>query len=445
MNDKLDILIRGGTLLTMSDSMEIIEDPLIGIRDGKILFAGKSADRPAVTEADTVLDASGSIVMPGLINTHTHLPMVCFRGLADDLSLMQWLNDYIFPAEAKFVNREMVYHGAMLAIAEMILSGTTTFADGYFHESSIARAAVDAGMRAVPAQGIIDFSPPGERDIEKHVRIAEAFIRKWADVSPLVSPALFCHSPYSCAAATLKRIKQVSEEAGVPYFIHAAETKDEVGLVASQTGETPIRYLRRLGVLDRRTVAVHCVWLEEDEMDILADYGVSVSHTPESNMKLASGIAPVPRLLEKGVTVGLGTDGCASNNDLDMLLEIDTTAKIHKIACMDPTVMDARTVVRMATIDGARSLGMEDRIGSVEAGKYADLILIDLKKPHLTPLYNIYSHIVYAASGNDVSTSIIHGRIVMRNRRLYGLDAERLIEEVNRIAVQITKSRKSDR
>jgi 5-methylthioadenosine/S-adenosylhomocysteine deaminase len=435
-NNELDILIEGGTLLTMSEALEVIDHPLIGIKDGKIEFVtGKDNDGAHLYTAKKVLNATGSIIMPGLINTHTHLPMVCFRGLADDLPLMDWLNNHIFPAEARFVNRDMVYAGAMLAIAEMILSGTTTFCDAYFYESCVARAAIDSGMRAVVCQGFIDL--PNPNDLVKIADIAERFINKWQKEGPLLIPALACHSPYTCAPETLSRIKYVARKAEVPYNIHISETKDEVVLIRKRYGKTPVKYLRDLDVLDDRTVAAHCNWLEDDEIEILRDCNVKVSHNPESNMKLAAGCAPIPIMIQKGITVGLGTDGCASNNDLDMFREMGTTAKLHKVIRMDPTVMDAKTVLKMATINGARVLGLENRIGSIEPGKSADIIIVDIKKPHLTPMYNCYSQLVYSASGSDVKTSIIGGRIIMHERELLHVDLPSIMYEVKKIAQTI--------
>jgi len=436
-NGEPDILITGGTALTMSKTMEVIENPVIGIKNGKILFVKKAGHFPEYS-AKEILDASGSVVMPGLINVHTHLPMICFRGLADDLPLMEWLNEHIFPAESKYVNRDMVYNGSLLAIAEMILSGTTTFSDVYFYESSVAQAAIDSGIRALPAQGLIDFPTPDNLDPSRKVQIAEKFIKKCTGVSPLISPALACHTPFTCSAETLRIIKEVARKANLPYIIHLAETRDEVKIIRERYGTTPVRYLHSLGVLDNLTVAVHCIWLDEEEMDILADYGVKVSHNPESNMKLASGVAPIPKLLEKGVTVGLGTDGCASNNDMDMFMEMDTAAKIHKATTGDPTVMDAKAVLRMATIEGAKVLGLEDKIGSIEVEKCADMIILDMKKPHLTPLYNYYSQIVYSASGSDVSTVIIDGKILMKERRLLNMDIYDIMERVRKIADAIS-------
>ena len=435
---KIDLLIQGGTLLTLSGRMDVIEDAVIGIAEKRIIFACGRAEVPATSAAVTI-DAAGCAVMPGLVNTHTHLPMTCFRGLADDLPLMEWLHDHMFPAEATHVNREMVYRGALLGMAEMILSGTTTCCDSYFHESHVAQAAVDAGVRIVAGQGFIDFSPPDTEEIRKKAEAAEAFILKWQPLAPMVTPSLFCHSAYTCATQTLQTVKRIADEAKIPFMMHLAETKEEVDIIRGRYGLSPVRYLEKIGVLGGKSAAVHCVWLDESEMDMLAASGTSVCHCPESNMKLASGIAPIPELLNRGVAVGLGTDGCASNNDLDMLLELDTMAKVHKIAAMDPTAMDAATALKIATIGGARTLGLQDLIGSVEPGKRADLIVIDLRKPHLTPLYNLYSQIVYASRGSDVRDVIINGKIVMRNRELMTLDAAKVMADVREIAERVKR------
>jgi len=441
--ETLDLLITGGTLLTMSHDMKVIEDPVIGVRDGTILFVGEKEDDPFLYNAKETIDVSGSVIMPGLINTHTHLPMVAFRGMADDLALMDWLHNHIFPAEAQYVNREMVYHASMLSIAEMILSGTTTFCDGYFFEDGVAEAAIDAGMRGMPCQGFTDFPTSDIPDPSQRAAVAEAFIKKWSGASPLIHPALFCHAPYTCSPETLCMIKEIARDYDVPFLIHLAETQGEVADIKNRYGKTPVRHLRNLDVLDDRTIAIHCVWLDEEEMDILAERSVKVSHTPESNMKLAAGTAPVPEMLRKGITVGLGTDGCASNNDLDLILEMGTAARIHKVSSMDPTVMDAKTVLRMATIEGAKVLGLDDTIGSIEAGKRADITILDMNKPHLTPLYNPYSHIVYAASGSDVKTVIIDGRVVMEDRRLLTINENEAMTRVREIAERVKKSLKS--
>jgi 5-methylthioadenosine/S-adenosylhomocysteine deaminase len=434
--EPVEILILGGTLITLSDQMEVIEDAAVGISGGRIRFATPRADAPAPNATETI-DATGCVIMPGLVNTHTHLPMSCFRGLADDLPLMEWLHDHMFPAEAKHVSREMIYRGALLGLAEMILSGTTTCCDSYFYESHVAQAAVDAGVRIVAGQGFIDFSPPDAEEIGKKAAAAEIFIAKWQPHSPMVVPSLFCHSPYTCATQTLQTVKRIADEADVPFMMHLSETKEEVEIIRSRYGLRPVHYLDKIGVLGGNSAAVHCVWLDDSEMDVIAASGTAVCHCPESNMKLASGVARIPEFLKRGVPVGLGTDGCASNNDLDMLLELDTMAKLHKVDTLNPTVLDAATSLRIATIGGARVLGLQDLVGSVEPGKRADLIVLDMRKPHLTPLYHVYSQIVYACGGSDVRDVLIDGKIVMRNRKLLTLDVQKVMDDVREIADRV--------
>jgi 5-methylthioadenosine/S-adenosylhomocysteine deaminase len=433
-----DILITGGTLMTMSAGMEIIEDSIIGIKDGLIVKISQKKDSGsnAFTAKETI-DASGCIVMPGLVNTHTHLPMVCFRGMADDLPLMKWLNEHIFPAEARFVNKKMVYDGATLAMAEMILSGTTTFCDGYFFEDAITEAVSVAGMRAVVSQGFSDFIMPDKSSFEKMMAAAKRFVTRWQPYAPMITPAYFCHSPYTCSPATLVRVKEAAREAGILYLMHLLENKDEIDTILNRYGKKPVRHLLDLGVLDEQTVAVHCNWLTKKDMAVFADLGVRVSHNPESSMKLATGVAPVPEMLKRGIKVGLGTDGSASNNDLDMFREMDTAAKIHKVTSLNPTVMSAETVLTMATIGGAKVLGLDKFIGSIETGKQADIILVDMNQPHLIPLYNCYSQLVYAARGADVKTSIINGKIVMKDRQLRTIDLPTAMENVRDIAADI--------
>jgi 5-methylthioadenosine/S-adenosylhomocysteine deaminase len=292
-------------------------------------------------------------------------------------------------------------------------------------------------MRAVVSQGFIDFSTPDTPEISRQMETVERLLSCWKNASPLIQPALFCHSPYTCSPETLVRIKEAARRADVLYVLHLSETREEVCQIQERYGKRPTMHLRDLGVLDSQTLAAHCIWLNEEEQAILAQYDVRVSHSPQSNMKLAAGIAPVPAMQARGITVALGTDGSASNNDLDLFQEMDTAAKIHKIALMDPTVMDARRVVRMATTDGARALGLEDRIGSLEVGKAADLIILDLNQPHLTPMYNPFSHLVYAVTGADVITTIINGNVVMEDRKLRHLDLETIMKEVNGIAKKI--------
>jgi 5-methylthioadenosine/S-adenosylhomocysteine deaminase len=436
---KQDILITGGTLLPMSPPEEIMEGPVVGIRDGKIDFLEKRCNLSGLNiETSERIDASGCIVMPGLVNAHCHLAMTCFRGLADDLPLMRWLNDHIFPAEARFINRRTVYAGAMLAMAEMILSGTTTFCDGYFFEGEVGRAAIAAGMRGIIAKGFLDILIPDRPERNDKAAIAEHFVMKWRDHSPLVTPALICHSPYLCSPDTLRTVKAAARKTGVSFQIHLSETRDEIRMILERYGRKPVQHLHDLDLLDGDTIASHCIWLDAEELDLLAEAKVKVVHAPESNMKLGAGIAPVLEMLRRGIDVGLGTDGCASNNDLDLFGEMGMAAKLHKVFSGDSSALKAERVVEMATMGGARVLGMEDRIGSIVPGKQADIILVDINRPHLTPLYNPFSHLVYAARGADVVTSIIGGKIVMKERRLLQIDVSSTMEEVRRIASRIS-------
>jgi len=373
--------------------------------------------------------------MPGLVNTHTHAAMTCFRGLADDLPLMTWLHDHIFPAEAKLTS-EMVYQGTLLACAEMILSGTTTFCDMYLFEEAVAQAAREAGMRAVVGEVLYDFPSPNYGSVVQGLKYTEALIEKWRD-DPLITIAVEPHSPYLCSPDLLEKTKAIADRNAAPMVIHLSESEHEVAQVRAKYGKTPVEHLAEIGFLSPNLIADHCVALSDNDIRLLKDFDVKVAHNPESNMKLASGVAPIPKLLEHGITVGIGTDGCASNNNLDLFQEMDTVAKLHKVHTLDPTVMNARTVVRMATIDGARVLGIGDIIGSLEAGKKADIIIIDTRRPHLIPMYNIYSHLVYAVMGSDVVTAIVDGRVLMEDRVLTTLDVDEVMAAVNRIAQDI--------
>jgi 5-methylthioadenosine/S-adenosylhomocysteine deaminase len=357
--------------------------------------------------------------MAGLVNAHIHAPMTLFRGLADDLPLKTWFEEYIFPAEGKWVNKEFVYWGTLLACAEMIRCGTTTFADGYFFEGEVARATAQSGMRALLAEGVLNFPAPDSPSAEESLKNIEKFIEEYSH-SALIRPTLFAHTAYTCSPDLLKRCRHLADRYGVPLITHLSETRSEIEEVSKKYGRRPVDHLENLGLFSSPLIACHCVWLTEEEMDLLARRRVRVVHNLESNMKLASGVAPVPELLSRGVVVGLGTDGCASNNNLDLFQEMDFVAKLHKVHRLDPTVMPAQTVLEMATLGGARALGME--IGSLEVGKKADVILLELNKPHLQPVYNIVSHLVYSATGADVRDVIIDGKLVMENRKLLTLD-----------------------
>ncbi|UCD88338.1 MAG: amidohydrolase [Desulfobacterales bacterium] len=413
----------------------LIERGAVAVSADRIVDVDTEDALTASYQAAQTIDARGGIIMPGLVNAHTHAAMTCFRGLADDLPLMTWLNDYIFPAEAK-LTPDIVYQGTRLACSEMILSGTTTFCDMYLFEEAVARAAKEVGIRAVVGEVIYDFPSPNYGPVEEGLKYTEDLIQKWRDDS-LITIAVEPHSPYVCSPELLQKARAIAERNGVPMVIHLAETEREVAEIRKKYGRTPVTHLADIGFLSSSLIADHCVVLSEEDMTLMTDYDVKVAHNPESNMKLASGIAPIPELLKRGVTVGIGTDGCASNNNLDMFQEMDSAAKLHKVHALDPTVMDARTVVRMATIDGARVLGLDDTTGSLEAGKKADIITIDITRPHLIPMYNVYSHLVYAVTGSDVVTAFVNGRVLMEQRAFTALDVDEVIASVNRIAHDI--------
>ncbi len=429
-----DLVIHNGTIVTVNESDDVIRNGRVCIKDSRLVEVAGCRNNTPLPKAVETIDAGGGLILPGLVNTHTHLPMTLFRGLADDLPLDIWLNEHIFPAEGRHIHPATVRSGAMLGISELLLSGTTTCCDGYFHEHAVAEAIAVAGLRAVVGQGVIDFPAPGVPDPSQNVLIAETFLECWKTRDTKVTPSVFCHSPYTCSAKTLEAAKQLAEDNGVLFQIHAAETRNEVEQSLVAHGLTPIAHLHRIGLLDKNTLLVHCVHLTEADIELIAKTGAKVSHNPESNMKLAAGVAPIPDLLSAGVTVGLGTDGCASNNNLDLFGEMDTMAKLHKVISGDPTVLDARTVLKMATLDGARAIGLGDVTGSLEIGKKADLIILDTCRPHLTPLYHPRSHVVYAARGSDVTHTIVDGKIVVADGCLKTMDLEGVLEEVNKVS-----------
>lgn len=429
-----DILVINGTLLTLDANDTEISDGAVAVSQDTITAVG-SIDDFSDWRVSRVVDARGGIIMPGLINTHTHAAMTCFRGLADDLQLMNWLNDHIFPAEAK-LDDQKVYLGTLLACAEMIMSGTTCFCDMYLFEDAVARAAKEAGMRAVVGEVLYDFDSPNYGPIENGFAYTQKLIDTW-HADPLVNIAVEPHSTYLCAPELLKRAFKLARSYSLPLVIHLAESKSEVEQIKNRYGRTPVEHLAELGILAPNVLACHCVELTENDIRLLQRFDVKVAHNAESNMKLASGVAPIPKLLTKGICVGLGTDGCASNNNLDLFLEMDTVAKLHKAQTLDPTAMDALTVLKMATIQAARALGLDQLVGSLEVGKKADLIIIDTDKPHLTPMYSPVSQLVYAAMGSDVSTSIINGTVVMENGEVKTMDLRKVMDDVNKIAKEI--------
>ena len=432
---RADILLTRGMILPLAKGPAPIHPGALAIVGDRIAALGPQEAVENEYEAAQVIDEGGALIIPGLVNGHNHAAMTCYRGMADDLPLMEWLTQYIFPAEAKSDGNQ-VYWGTLLACAEMIRSGTTTFCDMYLFEDRVADAAKEAGMRALVGEVLYDFPSPHYGPIDKGIEFTEKLIRRWQGDS-LIRVAVEPHALYTCSPGLLVRCRDLAEGYGVPWVIHLAETRSEVEEVSRKYGRRPVDHMESLGLLSSNLIACHCVWLTESEMDLLARRGVRVVHNPESNMKLASGVAPVPDLLKRGVVVGLGTDGCASNNNLDLFQEMDCAAKVHKVHRLDPTVMPAEVVLEMATLGGARVLGMEKEIGSLEVGKKADVVVVDLERPHLQPVYNVVSQLVYAAGGADVRDVIIDGKIVMKDRHLLTLNEKEILTRVREIKENI--------
>jgi 5-methylthioadenosine/S-adenosylhomocysteine deaminase len=437
--ERVDYIIRGGTVVTMDAGGTVIENGAVAVRRDRIVAVGKASDIDSRYNAQRVIDATYRVVMPGLINTHTHVPMGLFRGIADDLVLMEWLQKYIFPAEAKNVDEKFVRWGTRLGCLEMIEGGTTTFVDMYYFEDAIADETARAGMRAVLGETLLDFPAPDNKTWDAGMQYVEKFIDKWKG-HPLIVPAIAPHAPYTVSTEHLKQAHELSSRKNVPLVIHVAEDSAEVKTIQERYGSSSVAYLDRNGLLDGRVIAAHMVWPTPEDIQTLAARKVGVAHCPQSNMKLAAGAAPVPQMLKAGVAVGLGTDGAASNNDLDMWEEIDTAAKLHKLVMKDPTVLKAREALEMATINGARAIHMDKEIGSLEPGKRADLIIVNVESPHQWPLYNLMSQLVYATKAADVLTVMINGRLVMENRQVTTINEDDVRQKANEYRDRIRKS-----
>src|SRR5918911_4538795 len=435
----VELIVAGGKIVTMDGARRVIEDGAVAVSNGRLAAVGARAEIEAQYAARETLDARGKVVIPGLINGHTHIPMTLFRGLADDLDLNEWLTKYIFPAEAKNVTEEFVRVGTRLGLAEMIRGGTTTYCDMYYFEDAIADETARAGMRGVLGETVIDFPVADNKTWAEAMAYTEKYVKKWKG-HPLITPAIAPHAPYTVSEAHLKEVRAFSDKTGAPIVTHVAETRKEVEDITKAHGASPVDYLARIGFLSNRVIAAHMVHPSAEELTILKRLGVGVVHNPQSNMKLASGVAPVPQMLQADLDLGLGTDGAASNNDLNMWEEIDTTAKLHKVFTMDPKVVTAEQAFEMATIRGARALHMEREIGSIEKGKRADILIVDLDDFNQTPLYNIYSLLVYATKADDVRTVIIEGRVVMLDRRLLTLDEQDIKARAKVFREQILKS-----
>src|SRR5215471_5736093 len=420
----VDSIWSAGWVVTMDPARRVIENGAVAISGDHIVDAGTKAEIDARFQPKQRLDRPDAILAPGLINTHTHAAMSLFRGVADDLKLQEWLEKYIFPAEAKNVDREFVRWGTRLALLEMALSGTTTYTDMYYFEETVAEETKAAGLRGVLGQTIIGFPAPDYKTPDAALAGTEAFFKMYGN-DPLIVPAVAPHAIFTNSDQTLQASRRLADKYQKPLIIHLSETKTENQDSLKQRGKTPTAALEALGVLSGWTVAAHGVWLDDADLAILKARGTGLAHNPSSNTKLASGIAPVVKILELGIPMGLGTDGVAgSNNDVDLMEEMDLAAKLQKVTTGDPRALPAEQAFAMATILGARALRLDNLIGSIEKGKRADIIAIGLDSPRAVPMYNVYSQLVYALKGSDVEDVMVNGKTIVRDRKTLTLDAE---------------------
>lgn len=428
------IFIKNATIIPMTGTDYIITDGEIGIDENKITIVGEKGVVPQNWGADEVIDAKGMVALPGFVNSHTHSAMTLLRSYADDLPLMQWLSERIWPLEDRLTGED-VYWGSMLCVLEMIKSGTTTFADMYFFMNEVAQAVETSGLRASLSRGMIGVAPTAQLALDE----TEAFIEKWngaanGRITTMVGP----HAPHTCPPDYLQKVIKLAKKYEVGVHIHLAETKGEVDEIRKDYGKTPVEHLNDLGLLDYPVLGAHCVHLTQNDIKIIKEKKVAVAHNPESNMKLASGIAPVPQLLAEGITVALGTDGAASNNNLDMLEETRSAALLHKVNSGDASVIPSYQALEMATRNGGKALGLND-VGIIQPGYKADIILIDFEKPHLYPRHNVIAHTVYAAQSSDVDTVIVDGKILMKGGFVLTLNEKEILQNVQRCADRLVK------
>ena len=431
-----DSVVLGAVVVTMEPGAEPIRDGAVAIADGKVAAVGPAEALLDLAPTGEVLNATDCLVMPGLVNTHSHLAMTLLRGFADDLPLVEWLENHIWPAERRWMNRDTVRLGTELAVAEQLLAGVTTTTDMYFFGDEVARVLADAGMRGVVAESLIDFATPRCSGPDEMLERQRELIDAYAD-HPLITPSVAAHSPYSVSAQTLVAEAELAESMGVPLQIHLSETRWEVEKLIAEKGVSRVSYLADLGVLSERVVAAHCVHVSPEDIDLLAEFEVGVSHNPVSNLKLSSGVSPVPTMVARGLKVGLGTDGAASNNTLDLLRDLQLAALVHKGVTGDPTALPAPTLVEMVTTAGAAVLGLDGRVGRLAEGLEADLICLSMDGAHATPSYEPLAHIAYAARSSDVRHVIVAGRVVVRDRELLTLDVDRIRSEARDVAAKI--------
>ncbi|MBA4122563.1 MAG: amidohydrolase [Acidobacteria bacterium] len=435
----VDLIVRNGTVVTMNAPKTVIENGAIAVRKSEIVAVGTVAEITQKFSSSQTIDARGKVVIPGLINAHTHIPMTLFRGIADDLDLQEWLQKYIFPAEAKNVTEDFVRVGTRLGLAEMIRGGTTTYCDMYYFEDAIADETSKAGMRGVLGETLIDFSVPDNKTFADAKIYAENFVKKWQG-NTLIVPAIAPHAPYTVSEEHLMEAKTLSDKLNAPLIMHLAEAQSETDFVMKEKRMRSIEYVNKIGFLSDKLIAAHVIQANTEELEILKKFNVGIAHNPQSNMKIAAGVAPVPQMLARDLAVGLGTDGAASNNDLDMWEEMDTAAKLHKLITGDPKVLTAQQAFEMATIRGARALHLEKIIGSIEAGKRADIVVVDFDNLNQTPFYNLYSQLVYATKASDVHTVIVNGKVLMLNKRLLTLNENVIKKDANAYRQKIINS-----
>jgi 5-methylthioadenosine/S-adenosylhomocysteine deaminase len=438
--EPVDLLVSAGTVVTMNAQREVIRDAAVAVKDGRIVAVGTRTKLDFLYTPKQRLDRSDAILTPGLINTHAHAAMSLLRGIADDKKLQDWLNDYIFPAEKKNVTAEFVRAGTRLAVLEMMLGGTTTYVDMYYFEDQVAEVTRDAGMRAVLGETIIGFPVPDNATPEQALAFTERFIQRFKG-DKLITPAVAPHALYTNSPGTLQAARVLADKYGVPLVIHVSETKKENDDSVAKNGLTPARYLVSIDAIAKRTIFAHGVWLTPEDIAAITPLNVGVAHCPSSNMKLGSGAAPVTAMLAAGLAVGLGTDGPAgSNNDFDLMEEMDLAAKLAKVTSLDPRALPAAKVFEMATILGAKSIGMDSEIGSLEVGKRADFITVDTTAPHAVPAHNPYSMLVYALKASDVRDVVIEGHFTIRDRAPMSIDAAATIAEARKLRLQIDAS-----
>jgi len=420
----MDLLIKG-IVVTPQD----VIDGYVGIKGSQIAYVGKERKK-----AERTIETPHLLIIPGLINTHTHLAMSLFRGLVDDLKLKDWLYNYIFPLEKKFINKNSVYWCSLLSMIELVKGGVTTFVDMYFFEEEVARACKDIGMRGFIGEGILDFPTPDAKNSKEALEKTEELSERFKE-DELIDVIVAPHSAYTVKRKTLERCKQLSLDKKMLFNIHVAETKDEIETVEEKTGKMPVEYLNDMHVLDEYTILAHCIHVTDKEIEVLKEKKSTVCCVPESNMKLASGVAPVWKMIKNGVNVTIGTDGSASNNDLDLLQEMDTVSKVQKLRTMDPTAMDAKNTLFLATANGGKAL--HKRIGKIKEGYIADLAIVDLDDVNLIPYFNPYSHLIYSASAYNVKMTIVNGKIIYEKGRINTVDEEEVKQKVREIASRV--------